>query len=129
MLITQESALREYARMLNSSNPDYFLPLLDEDFIYESQFVLTPMVSKDSFEKYIVAKLATINESGGKVYAEMGTVSAFFANQPCVILAQDRTENIVALVLAKVVDGRLARMDLCIAPAPESASRSSEYPS
>ena len=58
----------------------------------------------------------------------MGTVSAYGKDQSCVILAQTNKENLLGLVLAKVVAGKLKRLDLCIIPPPQSAKRSGEYP-
>lgn len=58
----------------------------------------------------------------------MGTVAAYGQNQLCVVLAKNSKDNLVGLVLARVGDGKLSRLDLCIAPPPESAERSGEYP-
>ena len=39
MELTEAIALRAYASMMNTLNPDYLEPLLAEDFVYESQQV------------------------------------------------------------------------------------------
>lgn len=128
MPLTEETALRAYARMMNTLNADYLEPLLAEDFTYESQHVFQPLETKQDFLQYIRPKLVTIQQANATVFAEMGTVAAYGKNQPCVILAQNSRTNLVALVLAKVEDEHLKRIDLCIVPQPQAAKRSGDYP-
>lgn len=128
MPLTEETALRAYARMMNTLNADYLEPLLAEDFTYESQHVFQPLESKQDFLQYIRPKLVTIQQANATVFAEMGTVAAYGRNQPCVILAQNNRTNLVALVLAKVEDEHIKRIDLCIVPPPQAAERSGDYP-
>jgi len=127
--LTESEALRAYARMMNTLDVQCLEGLLAEDFVYESQYVLEPLASKQAFLAYIEPKLQTIARAKATVYAEMGTVDACAENQPCVILAQNDKSNLVAVVLAKVEGGRLKRLDLCAVPPPEEAERSGEYPS
>jgi hypothetical protein len=47
----------------------------------------------------------------------------FHLNEAC-----DRWLALLALILANVEDGKVKRLDLCGAPSPHSASRTSEYP-
>lgn len=128
MPLTEETALRAYARMMNTLNADYLEPLLAEDFTYESQHVFQPLETKQDFLQYIRPKLVTIQQANATFFAEMGTVAAYGKNQPCVILAQNSRTNLVALVLAKVEDEHLKRIDLCIVPQPQAAKRSGDYP-
>ena len=46
----------------------------------------------------------------------------------CVVMAQDGKANLVALVIAKVKDGKIQRLDMCCVPPPHSARRSGNYP-
>ena len=128
MELTQEIALRAYATMMNTFNTEALEALLAEDFVYESQYVFAALESKKAFLDYMVQKLETVARTKALVYAEMGTVDAYFENQPCVILAQNEKSNLVGIVLAKVGADRLKRLDLCCVPAPQSAKRSGEYP-
>jgi hypothetical protein len=128
MPLTEEAALRAYATMLNTLNAEVFEPLLADDFVYESQQVFQPLETKQAFLEYIRPKLKTIQQTRATVFAEMGTVSAYGRNQPCVILAQNDRANLVGLVLAKVEGEYLKRIDLCIIPSPQSANRSGDYP-
>lgn len=128
MPLTEEIALRAYAKMMNTLNAECFEPLLADDFTYESQHVFQPLDSKLAFLDYIRSKLITIRQSKATVFAEMGVVVAYGKEQPCVILAQNEKANLVGLVLAKVDGERLKRIDLCIVPSPEAAKGSGEYP-
>ena len=128
MPLTEEAALRAYAKMMNTLNAECLEPLLADDFTYESQHVFQPLESKQAFLHYIRPKLTTIKQAKATVFAEMGTVAAYGKNQSCVILAQNDRANLVGLVLAKVDGERLKRIDLCIVPPPQAAKRSAEYP-
>jgi len=126
--LTQSTALQAYAKMLNTLDTRHFEDILPEDFIYESQYVLQPLESKQDFLNYMTTKLQTIARTKATVFAEMGVVSAYGSKRPCVILAQNKKDNLVGLALAKVNEGKLKRLDLCIAPSPKTAERSGEYP-
>lgn len=89
MPLTEEAALRAYAKMMNTLNAECLEPLLAEDFTYESQHVFQPLESKQAFLDYIRSKLIAIKQAKTTVFAEMGTVAAYGKNQPCVILAQN----------------------------------------
>ena len=128
MELTQTDALRAYAKMMNTLRTEPLESLLAEDFTYESQTVFQALDSKQAFLDYIRPKLQPIARAKASVYAEMGMVSAYGNRQPCVVLAQDKKTNLVGLVLAKVKDNKLTRLDLCIVPPPETAERSGEYP-
>ena len=128
MPLSEETALRAYARMMNTLNEELLEPLLADDFTYESQHVFQPLESKQAFLDYIRPKLITIQQAKATVFAEMGTVSAYEKNQSCVILAQNDRGNLVGLVLAKTDGNKLKRLDLCIVPPPQAAKRSGEYP-
>jgi len=43
-------------------------------------------------------------------------------------MAQGDKDNLLAVVLAKVEEGKIKRLDLCGAPSPHSAQRTGEYP-
>lgn len=128
MELTEEGALRAYARMLNTLSVEHLEPILADDFVYESQMVLQPLDSKEAFLIYITSKLVTIQNSGTKVFAEMGSVYAYQHYRPCVILAQYEKANLVGLAFALIREDKLQRIDLCIIPPPDTAIRSGEYP-
>lgn len=128
MDLSKVDALRAYARMMNTLSVGALEALLADDFTYESQTVFQALDSKQAFLDYIRPKLQTIARANAPVFAEMGMVSAYGENQPCVVLAQNDKSKLVGLVLAKVRGNKLLRLDLCIVPPPETAERSGEYP-
>ena len=101
--------------------------LLADDFRYASQWVFAEIESKAAYLEYIVPKLEAIRKSGTAAWAEMAWLDREFL-RPCVVMAQGGKDKIVAVVLAKVEAGKIARLDLCGAPSPHSARRTGEYP-
>ena len=128
MELTQREALLAYAKMMNSLSVEPLESLLSDDFTYESQTVFSALESKQAFLDYIRPKLLTIEKAGATVFSEMGMVSAYGQHQPCVVLAQNSKDNLVGLVLARVTEDKVTRLDLCIVPPPQSAERTGEYP-
>jgi ADP-ribosylglycohydrolase len=125
--LTEEQALRAYARMMNTLNVSEISGLLADDFHYASQWVFDEIESKTAYLDYISPKLDAIFKSGGAVWAEMASLDREFPG-PCVIMAQGDRDSLVAVVLAKVKSGKIKRLDLCAAPSPQSAKRSGIYP-
>lgn len=121
--------LEAYARMMNMLDPSQFEPLLEDDFCYASQNVFEEITSKSQFMAYTAGKLKTLGSMGGKVklWAELGYLRREFPG-PCVVLAQGEKDDLIAVVLAKVENRKLLRLDLCIAPSPWGAIRSGIYP-
>ena len=127
MSLTSEQALRAYAMTMNTLDASHLEPLLADDFHYASQWVFDEMESKAEFLDYIVAKLETIRECGELPWAEMGWLDHTWPG-PCVVMAQGKRDDLVALVVAEVADGKIRRLDMCCIPPPQSARRSGEYP-
>lgn len=127
MSFAEEQALRAYATMMNTLDASPLEPLLADDFHYASRWVLAEIESKTAYMEYIVQKLEAIRKSGATVWAEMGSLDRGLPG-PCVVMAQGEKDNVVALVLAKVEDGKLKRLDLCEVPSPRSARRTGDYP-
>lgn len=126
-MLNLEGALRAYASMMNTHNLKELEPYLAEDFHYASQWVFAEISSKQQYVDYIKPKLAAVKASGSVVWAEMGHLDLEFPG-PCVVLAQGDKENLIAIVLAQVDNGRIVRLDMCGAPSPWSAQRSGKYP-
>lgn len=127
MSLTEEQALRAYATMMNTLDAACLEPLLADDFHYASQWVFTEIETKSAYLEYIVPKLDAIRKSGARAWAEIGWLDKEFPG-PCVVMAQGDKDNLLAVVLAKVEDGKIKRLDLCGAPSPHSARRTGEYP-
>ena len=127
MSLTAEGALRAYATMMNTLEASWLEPLLADDFHYASQWVFAEIESKSDYMDYILPKLDAIRTSGATVWAEMGWLEREFPG-PCVVMAQGDKESLLAVVLAKVEDGKITRLDMCAVPSPHSARRTGEYP-
>lgn len=127
MNLTTEQALRAYATMINTLDVSHLEPLLADDFHYASQWVFDEIRSKEAYLDYIVPKLSLMRGVGAQPWAEMGWLEREFPG-PCVVLAQGDRENLLAVVLARVADGRIRRLDLCGVPSPCSARRTGDYP-
>jgi hypothetical protein len=128
----ETAALEAFARMMNTSDAEEFLQLIDEDFVYSSQMVFEDITSKKEFSSYIKAKLKLVSNSNSKVYAELAMMQPYAMSTlsgPCVVLAQGNKENLVATVLASVKDNMITGISLCIIPPPETTLRSGIYPS
>jgi hypothetical protein len=126
-MLSIETALRAFASMMNTLDSSKLEPLLAVDFHYASQMVFDEIESKQEYLDYITPKLATVRASGSKVWAEMATLTHCFPGQ-CVVLAQGDKENLVAAVLVKVRGDFIERIDMCVAPPPQSAKRTGDYP-
>lgn len=127
MSLTAEQALRAYATMMNTLDLSCLEPLLADDFHYASQWVFAEIESKKAYLEYLAPKLDAIRKSGSVVWAEMGALDREFPG-PCVVMAQDKKDNLIALILVKVEDGKIKRLDMCGAPSPHSARRTGDYP-
>ncbi len=126
-MLTTKDALIAYAKMMNTLDSSEFELLLANNFSFESQAVLTPLIGKKAFIDYIRPKLATVKKANATVYAELGELSAY-GQTDCVVLAQNDKNNIGAVVYAKVKDGKIVRIDMCTVPNPKTAKRSGFYP-
>jgi hypothetical protein len=123
-ILTQQDALRAYAKMMNNLSVEHLEPLLADDFHYSSQWVLDEISSKEEYLAYIRPKLQAIRQSGSRVFAEMGTVSGQF----CLVMAQGSKDDVQATVLAKVAGDKIVSLAMCLVPHPDSAVRTGEYP-
>ena len=124
---TIKDALIAYAKMMNTLDSSEFELLLDDNFSYESQTVFTSINDKKEFIAYIRGKLESIKKSNATVYAELAKLNAYGQSE-CVVLAQNDMNNLVATVYAKIEDGKIVRIDMCIVPNPNTAHRTGIYP-
>jgi len=126
-MLTEERALRAYATMMNTFDLSVLEPLLADDFHYASQWVFAEIETKSDYLEYIVPKLEAIRKSESRVWAELGHLDHTCPG-PCVVLAQGNKDELVATVLLRVRDDKIARIDMCAVPPPDSAKRSGIYP-
>lgn len=123
--LTQTEALRAYARMLNTLDVGHLEPHLADGFHYASQWVFEEITSKEEYLTYIPGKLQAIKASGARCWAEMAELPG---GRLCVVVAQKSRNELVGTVLAEVENGKIKRIDFCMIPTPQSATRSGEYP-
>jgi hypothetical protein len=128
MSMTEEVALRAYAKMINTLDFGGFGNILTQKFSYQYQTNLRKLKSKNEFLAYTILQFEKISKSNIPVFAEMGMINVDGNNQPCAILAQGNKENIVAYVVATVTKTKLSGLEQCIYPAPTTAERSGDYP-
>jgi hypothetical protein len=128
MVITEEYALRAFAKLINANNSDDLSGILAKNFVYQSQKMLTKVTTKPGFLYYMNGQLEKSKQSGSAVFAEMGTISSYIVKRHCVIMAKVNKDNLVAIVLATVTKTKLSRLDLCFIPSPDLAIRSGDYP-
>ncbi|MGO9379685.1 MAG: hypothetical protein ACLP29_14225 [Dissulfurispiraceae bacterium] len=124
----------------NTLDISHIANLLDDNIIYESQQVLTPLRGKEAVLDYMKKKFVTIrNTPGSALIAEVGFmgsqehafIEAAFASegQPCLILSQGDKERKLAAVLVEAVKGKIARVELCtVAPHWSQVQGTGEYP-
>ena len=126
-MLDLETGLRAYATMMNTLDAGAIEPLLADDFHYSSQWVFDEITSRQAYLDYIHPKLKAVRKSGIKVWAEMAHLERGIPG-PCVVMAQESKDSLLSLILGKVANGKLTRLDMCCAPSPWSAKRSGEYP-
>ena len=128
MSVTKVQALRCYAAMLNTLDIRKLERFLAPDFCYSSQWVFAEITCKQGYLDYIEPKLGVIKSSGSIVFAEMGEIKQAHPIGPCVLMAQNTKDNLVATVLAEVKGEFIRRLDMCLIPNVESVTRSGVYP-
>ncbi len=110
-VLTEREAATAYARAWNRLDCGEYLHLLAEDACYASQWVFEELEGREAIEAYLVPKMATVKDSGSRVYAELGKTDT---GRDCVLMAQDEKENIVATVLFEISGNKIQRYDMCM---------------
>jgi hypothetical protein len=131
--------LLELAKAYNNLDYSLLHSIVSDDIVYESQDVFSALVGREKVFKYLEAKFLTVRNSALPVYAEMsfldnepsaGIYAKTKENHPCIILSQGTKENKIALVLVKVSESRIRRIDVCtVFPHFSEAAPTGFYPS
>ncbi len=121
--------LRKYAQSWNNLDTKYIINELSDKIVYESQWVLIPVMGKSAFLEYLISKFKAIkNTASGQVKAEMAFLSSL-SGKPCIVLSQKTHEvSRKVTVLIKIVESKVERIDVCFIPAPEEAILTGEIP-
>ncbi len=132
-MIQQETEiLRQLAKSWNNLDTSFIEQVLAEDFIYESQWVLTPIEGKKFFLSYLHSKFQAIKSAMQKepitVTAELALHPAI-QNKSCIVLTQITDEEIrQVLLLIKMKNEKIKRIDVCFIPHPTEAGLIGEFP-
>jgi hypothetical protein len=116
--------VNEIAKGYNNLDSSLIEAVASDNIIYESQWVMNSINTKVETFKYLKHKFEIIKNSETKLFAEI----AYNGEDPCIILAQDTTENKVATLLIEVTNEQVSRMDICEVPNWKDARRTNEYP-
>jgi hypothetical protein len=116
--------VNEIAKGYNNLDSAIIEAVASDNIIYESQWVMSSINSKVETFKYLKHKFDIIKNSETKLFAEI----AYYSEDPCIILAQDTTENKVATLLIEVTNEQVSRMDICEVPNWRDCKRTNEYP-
>ncbi len=105
----------------NSANFEELTKFLSEDVIYESQWVITPLIGRDNVSKHLKGKAKTILDQNHITIAKVakliqnditrGANLAYNPNDYCVVVEQSGNR---VVILMKVEDEKITRIDLCM---------------
>lgn len=132
MIYQETENLRQLAKSWNNLDTSFIEKELADDFIYESQWVLTPIEGKEAFLSYIHSKFIAIKTA---MQSQSMTVTAEIAlhpsiqNRPCIVLTQITSEGIRQVsLLIKIQERKIKRIDVCFIPDPTEAKLTGEFP-
>lgn len=128
----ETNTLRQLAKSWNNLDTSFIERELADDFIYESQWVLTPVRGKREFLSYLHSKFTAIKTA---MQSQTMTVTAEIAlqpsmqNKPCIVLTQITSEGIRQVsLLIKIQKRKIKRIDVCFIPDPTEAELTGEFP-
>ncbi len=132
MIYQETETLRQLAKSWNNLDTSFIEKELADDFIYESQWVLTPIEGKGEFLSYLQSKFIAIKTA---MQSQTMAVTAEIAlqpsmqNKPCIVLTQITSEGIRQVsVLIKIQHKKIKRIDVCFIPDPTEAELTGEFP-
>lgn len=132
IIYKEKELLRQLAKSWNNLDTRFIQNELDDEVIYESQWVLTPIEGKENFLSYFNSKFSAIKKT---MLSNTMTVTAEIALQPsmqdrpCIVLTQITSEGINQVsVLIKLKEYKIKRIDICFIPDPTEAHLSGEFP-
>ena len=132
MVYQETETLRKLAKSWNNLDTSFIESELADDFIYESQWVLTPIEGKKEFLSYLQSKFTAIKKA---MQSQTMTVTAELAlhpsmqNKPCIVLSQITEEGIrQVLILVNFQQSKIKRIDVCFIPDPTEAELTGEFP-
>lgn len=122
MKINDKFLLQQLVKCWNNLNTNHIEQYLSEDVIYESQYVLNPLVSKTEVLEYLRGKFKTIIH---KMRSELILLNATIGYLPsmnmrsCIVLSQIIGDKLhQSTVLIEIKNSRISRIDICMIPEP-----------
>jgi hypothetical protein len=114
--------LKQLELSWNKLNTDYIKTSLSDEIVYESQWVLIPIIGKAEVLMYLKNKFKTIKremKSGITIIkAKIGYLPAM-NKRPCIVLSQIISNKFNEVtILIEVKQSLISRIDLCFIPDP-----------
>lgn len=132
MIHQETESLKKLARTWNNLDTKFIENELAENFIYESQWVLTPIMDSKAFLIYLQSKFQAIKSA---MQRETMSVSAELAlhpaieKKPIIVLTQITGEGVRQVsMLVKAEEAKIKRIDVCFIPDPSDAELTGEFP-
>jgi hypothetical protein len=132
MIHREKEQLSNLAKSWNNLDTSFIEKVLANNVTYESQWVFQPMQGKENVLSHLSLKFKAIKAT---MLSEVMVVSAelaslpFMGDRPCIVLTQMTVEGIrQALVLVKIEDTVIRRIDICAIPNPSEAELTGEFP-
>lgn len=132
MIQIEKELLDSTARSWNNLDTKYIENVIAEDVVYESQWVFQAKHGKTNVLTHLNLKFEAIRES---MQSEVMAVSAEIATLPgmgdrfCIVITQVTSEVIrEAILLLKIQDQEISRIDICFIPNPSEAILTGEFP-
>jgi hypothetical protein len=132
VLLTEFEAAKALAQAWNRLDPSVVIPLLANDVHYASQRVLEELETKEAVAQHLIDRMQRITTSASsnpsvKVFASLGKTTVGSPGRDCVVIAQGVKSNIATVILFKVENDKIKRIDLCV-PDLLQAISSGVYP-
>lgn len=132
MHFNETEKLRLLARCWNNLDISFIENELSQHIVYNSQWVLTPIMGKEKLLDYLYAKFSAINSArlSGPMFvkAEIGVIPSL-QEKPCIVLSQSSTEyNRQVTILIEVQDDLIIRIEICFIPTPEEVELTGDIP-
>jgi hypothetical protein len=110
-----------FAEAYSTLDAESLIGALADDCVFESQMVLTALEGKKAIGEYLRGKFETICNANAHVSCSLERVVSGpvwgAIGKPCIVMHQGEQRAVVLLDQSN--DGKITRIDLCIAPTPD----------
>lgn len=132
MIHKETESLKKLAKSWNNLDIRYIEKELSENFVYESQWVFTPIKGRESFLNYLQAKFQAIKSASQDEIMSVTAEIAFHPDirqEPIIVLTQITSKEIrQASVVISIENKKINRIDVCFIPDPRKAKLTGEFP-